>query len=290
MAILAQYSDSTTSNASAFVLIGLYVLVLVFYTVVLWRIFTKAGEPGWYSIIPFFNTYTLIKIAGRPGWWLLLFFVPCVSYVVAFIVLFDLAKAFGRSSGFGVGTALLSPIFLPILAFGSSEHYRTESRRERELGGSTAWAGYSGVPAAPTGAPPWPRPGAEGTPQLGTAATPPPLAALPEMPAAPPPAAPTPAPPAPKPTAPEFSGPPAAPEFTAAPASPEFTAPPATTELPSTPVPPQAIAPTALPAVSPSPPAVPPEPAAPPAGWYPDPAGSAQQRYWDGTTWTDHLH
>ena len=28
----------------------------------------------------------------------------------------------------------------------------------------------------------------------------------------------------------------------------------------------------------------------PPAGWYPDPGGTSQQRYWDGNAWTEHLH
>ena len=27
---------------------------------------------------------------------------------------------------------------------------------------------------------------------------------------------------------------------------------------------------------------------APPPGWYPDPSGAAQQRYWDGVAWTEH--
>ena len=85
-----------------------------------WKVFVKAGHPGWAAIIPIYNIYILLKIAGRPGWWLLLFLIPIVSFVIAIIVAIDVAKAFGKGTGFGVGLALLSPIFYPILGFGDA--------------------------------------------------------------------------------------------------------------------------------------------------------------------------
>ncbi|MEX2394011.1 MAG: DUF5684 domain-containing protein [Actinomycetota bacterium] len=87
-----------------------------------WRIFTKAGQPGWAILIPLYNTYVLLKVVGRPGWWLILYLIPCVGVVVLIITSLDLAKSFGKSAGFGVGLALLSPIFYPILAFGSAQY------------------------------------------------------------------------------------------------------------------------------------------------------------------------
>lgn len=95
---------------------------VVFVIASLWTVFNKAGQPGWAAIVPIYNIYVLLKIAGRPGWWLLLYLIPIVSFVIAIIVSIDVAKAFGKGSGFGVGLALLSPIFYPILAFGDARY------------------------------------------------------------------------------------------------------------------------------------------------------------------------
>lgn len=85
-----------------------------------WKVFTKAAQPGWASIIPIYNIYILLKIAGKPGWWLLLFLVPLVNVVIGVIVALDIAKAFGKGTGFGIGLALLSWLFYPILGFGDA--------------------------------------------------------------------------------------------------------------------------------------------------------------------------
>jgi uncharacterized protein DUF5684 len=82
----------------------------------------KSGEPGWGALIPIYNVYLWVKVAGRPGWWVLLFFVPVVSFFVTLILALDIARAFARSGGFGVGLFLLSFIFVPILGFGSSTY------------------------------------------------------------------------------------------------------------------------------------------------------------------------
>jgi hypothetical protein len=88
----------------------------------MWKVFTKAGQPGWGCIIPFYNIYLLLQIAGRPGWWLILFLIPFVNIIMAFIVSLDVAKSFGKSGGFGVGLFFLSFIFYPILGFGDAQY------------------------------------------------------------------------------------------------------------------------------------------------------------------------
>lgn len=95
---------------------------LVLSIVALWRIFTKAGEPGWASIVPFYNTYMLYKIAFGNGWYFLTLVVPIVNLVFGIMLYFKLAKAFGHGTGFGFGLLFLNPIFILILAFDSSEY------------------------------------------------------------------------------------------------------------------------------------------------------------------------
>jgi hypothetical protein len=118
---------SSMGGAAIAVFVLVYVVVVVFLIAAVWKVFTKAGQPGWAAIIPIYNTYTLCKIAGRPGWWLILFFIPFVNFIVGIIVLIDLATAFGKGGGFAVGLILLGIIFIPILGFGSAQ-YRGPAR------------------------------------------------------------------------------------------------------------------------------------------------------------------
>src|SRR6476620_10999988 len=90
--------------------------------VAMWKVFTKAGEPDWASIIPIYNIYIWCKIVGRPWWWILLMLIPLVNFIICIILCIDLAKSFGKGVGFGLGLALLGIIFFPILGFGSAQY------------------------------------------------------------------------------------------------------------------------------------------------------------------------
>lgn len=87
-----------------------------------WKVFTKAGEPGWAALIPIYNVFVLMRIAGRPGWWTLLLFVPLVGFVVGFIAIMDLARAFGRGIGYAIGLTVLPFVFFPHLGLGDSQY------------------------------------------------------------------------------------------------------------------------------------------------------------------------
>ncbi len=96
--------------------------VWVVLIVATWKVFTKAGRPGWASIIPIYNVVVLLQIAGKPGWWIILCLVPLVNIVIVFIAYISLAKTFGKGAGFGVGLVLLCFVFFPILAFGDARY------------------------------------------------------------------------------------------------------------------------------------------------------------------------
>src|SRR5438445_13690971 len=81
----------------------LYVALIVFFIAATWKVFTKAGYPGWGAIIPIYNIYLLLKIAGRSPWWILGFCVPFLGIYGLVVMWLNVAKAFGKGTGFGVG-------------------------------------------------------------------------------------------------------------------------------------------------------------------------------------------
>jgi hypothetical protein len=88
----------------------------------LWKTFIKADRPGWGAIIPFYNTYLMIKVAGRPGWWLILFFIPFVNIIMWLVVALGISENFGHGAGFGILLWLFAPIMFLVLGFGSSQY------------------------------------------------------------------------------------------------------------------------------------------------------------------------
>ena len=92
----------------------------IFFIVSMWKVYAKAGRPGWGCLIPIYNLYLLLRMAGMSGWWLLACFVPLLNLVPTFMIPFGVAKNFEKGVGFGVGILLLPIVFYPILAFGEA--------------------------------------------------------------------------------------------------------------------------------------------------------------------------
>ena len=126
--LLAQISpDEAAGLGAAIAGLGmafvLFLLALTVLTVVAkWKINTKAGQPGWACLIPFYNIYVELLIAGMSPIWMLsiiCFFVYPVTWIIQQV---KTAQRFGQGMGFALGLIFLNPIFLLILAFGSAQY------------------------------------------------------------------------------------------------------------------------------------------------------------------------
>ncbi len=103
-------------------LIVIWVAFVVFIIAAMWKVFEKAGQPGWAAIIPIYNTYIMTKIGGKPGWWVLVMLIPFVNIIFSIWLTNMISKSFGKDEGFTVGLILLGFIFWPILGFGSAKY------------------------------------------------------------------------------------------------------------------------------------------------------------------------
>ncbi len=118
---LAQDDLQTTGQLPAIFWV-FYIAIIVLAVASMWKLFVKADKPGWASIVPIYNTVVMLEIAGKPMWWVFMLFVPIANIVFAFLMLYHFGKAYGKSDGFSVGVALLSPIFMPLLAFSDAKY------------------------------------------------------------------------------------------------------------------------------------------------------------------------
>ena len=128
------YNTSMTTHHSfpvVFLLISL--ILLIFEVIILWKIFLKAGRPGWAAIIPFYNLWVLLEISDYPGWLVLLSLlgiIPIIGFlasiallVIYILAMLNLARHFGKSTVFAVvGLIIFSIIGLAILAFGDAKY------------------------------------------------------------------------------------------------------------------------------------------------------------------------
>lgn len=120
MTLLSSAPDASLPLLSVLFFVGVAMPLLVIAS--MWKVFTKAGKPGWAALIPIYNTVVMLEIAGKPTWWFILFFVPGVNLVVSLMLFVAFAEAFDKSALFGLGLLFLGIIFFPVLAFGNAEY------------------------------------------------------------------------------------------------------------------------------------------------------------------------
>lgn len=99
-----------------------YFAFLILMVVSFWKIYAKAGKPGWAAIVPIYNIIVLLEIIGKPWWWLILMLIPLVNFIVLIIVIHGLSVSFGKGAGYTVGLIFLGIIFYPLLAFGDAQY------------------------------------------------------------------------------------------------------------------------------------------------------------------------
>lgn len=97
-----------------------YIGCAIFICASWWKVFEKAGQPGWAAIIPLYNFYVMLKIVGKPGWWFAMLFIPFVNFIFIIWSLNMLSKSFGKDEGYTIGILLLQIVFIPILGFGDA--------------------------------------------------------------------------------------------------------------------------------------------------------------------------
>lgn len=117
--------DSGSSALGAAIFGAMMIPLLIVWVIVVigqWKVYEKAGKPGWAAIIPIYNLIVLLEIVGKPIWWIVLFLIPCVNIIFFVWTLNLLSKSFGQSEGFTIGLLLLSFIFWPILGFGNYQY------------------------------------------------------------------------------------------------------------------------------------------------------------------------
>lgn len=120
------YATQSTSGLESVMSGGTMLMGFVFGIIALvsqWKVFVKAGRPGWAILVPIYSAYVLLKIAGRPWWWMFLMLIPIVSFVVAIQIAIDIAHAFGKSTSFAIwGLFIFSIIGYIILGFGDATY------------------------------------------------------------------------------------------------------------------------------------------------------------------------
>lgn len=123
------YNFDSSDAVLGGMLVGYLITFLVIYVlsvIAMWKIFTKAGKPGWASLIPIYNIVVMYQIVGLNPLLIILLFIPFINGIAAIVLsiiqCIRLSKVFGKGAGFTFGLIFLSPIFLLILGFGNDKY------------------------------------------------------------------------------------------------------------------------------------------------------------------------
>lgn len=105
----------------------IYLAIVVLMIVGMWKVFEKAGQPGWGCLIPIYNLYLMIQIAQKPTWWIIMFFIPVVNFVFMIMLYNEISKRFGQGIGYTIGMIFVPFIMFPLLGLGDATYQPEEN-------------------------------------------------------------------------------------------------------------------------------------------------------------------
>ena len=128
--VFDKYKDYTNGTTSSIAFV-IYILTVI----AMWRIFSKANEAGWKSLIPIYNFYIFCKIIHYPFWLFLvmivLIFIPVLWGLLLILIIYTaialntkLSHRFGHGFLFALGLMFFNTLFLLILGFGPSKYHK----------------------------------------------------------------------------------------------------------------------------------------------------------------------
>jgi hypothetical protein len=115
---------------------ALIVVNYLFVGIALSAVFRKTGIEPWKAWVPFYSTYTWLRLGGQNGHWVWATLLPpggIVTQVFLYLGMHRTGVAFGKSSGFVVLGILLPWVWLCVLGFGRAD-YRPERLAAAGLG------------------------------------------------------------------------------------------------------------------------------------------------------------
>jgi len=95
---------------------------LIFSIIGLWKMYTKAGRPGWANLVPFYNCYCMCDIAFGNGWLFFILLLPYINYIFEIIMYYKFVRAYGHGVFYSIAAIIFQPVFFMIIGFGESEY------------------------------------------------------------------------------------------------------------------------------------------------------------------------
>lgn len=99
-----------------------WLIVMVILIVANWKIFEKAGKPGWAILIPIYNVIVMLQIVGKPLWWLIMLFIPVVNVVFVILIIYNFVLKFDKPAWHTILALFLGVIYYPYIAFSDAQY------------------------------------------------------------------------------------------------------------------------------------------------------------------------